>query len=131
MTKTTSRKKKNVTPLASDQLVQEITTFLDDHKALDLLTLPLEGKSSIADYLVIASGTSQRHLSSMAQELTRILKADHRIYAAVEGLAQSDWILIDVGDVIVHLFRPEVRAFYNLEKMWNFSLDDVPSDGQL
>ena len=131
MTKTTSRKKKNIAPLASDQLVQEITTFLDDHKALDLLTLPLEGKSSIADYLVIASGTSQRHLSSMAQELTRILKANHRIYAAVEGLSQSDWILIDVGDVIVHLFRPEVRAFYNLEKMWNFSLDEVPSDGQL
>ncbi len=125
MSKTTSRKRKSAPSFSSEQLVQEIATFLDDHKALELLTLPLEGKSSIADYMVIASGTSQRHLSSMAQELTSVLKANHKIYAGVEGLAQSDWVLIDVGDVIVHLFRPEVRAFYNLEKMWDFSLDEA------
>ena len=125
VSKTTSPKKKSVESLSSEALVQAISAFLDDHKALDLITLPLAGKSSIADYMVIGSGTSQRHLSSMAQELMRLLKADYKIFASVEGLSQSDWILIDVGDVIVHLFRPEVRAFYNLEKMWDFSLDEA------
>jgi ribosome-associated protein len=125
VSKTTSPKKKSVAALSSDQLVHSIATFLDDHKALDLVTLPLVGKSSIADYLVIASGTSQRHLSGMAQELLRILKVDYKIFAGAEGLSQSDWILIDVGDVIVHLFRPEVRAFYNLEKMWDLSSDEA------
>ena len=131
MSKTASPKKKGVETLSSDQLVHSIATFLDDHKALDLLTLPLAGKSSIADYLVIASGTSQRHLSGMAQELLRILKTDYKIYAGAEGMSQSDWILIDVGDVIVHLFRPEVRAFYNLEKMWDLPLEEPASPDAL
>lgn len=114
-------------PLISlETLLSDIKTFLEDHKVLDLVTLPLTGKTAVADYLVIGSGTSQRHLSSMAQELMHFLKIKHRILASVEGLENSDWILIDVGDIIVHLFRPEVRAFYNLEKMWDFSLE--PAD---
>ena len=95
-----------------------ILSSLDADKAIDLLSIPLAGKSSIADYMVIASGTSSRQLMAMADHLGKTLKASGIKSSGTEGAQQGDWILIDAGDVIVHLFRPEVRDFYQLEKMW-------------
>jgi ribosome-associated protein len=90
---------------------------LDDDKAEELVVINLSGKTSIADYMVIASGRSTRQVSAMAEHLREKLKA-RGMTVAVEGAGRSDWVLLDAGDIIVHLFRPEVRAFYNLEKMW-------------
>ena len=97
---------------------------LDDDKAEDIVVIDLEGKSSIADYMVIASGRSQRQLGAMAEHLREKIKARDGGTPGVEGARQGDWVLIDGGDVIVHLFRPEVRSFYNLEKMWGVSLPE-------
>ncbi len=93
---------------------------LDDDQALDVVSIPLEGKSSIADYMVIASGRSTRQVASMAQKLAEKVKQAGHGPVRVEGLPTADWVLIDAGDVVVHLFRPEVRTFYNLERMWSF-----------
>ena len=91
---------------------------LDDDQAQETISIPLAGKSSIADHMVIASGRSSRHVAAMAQKLAERIKKDTGQIARIEGLATADWVLIDAGDVIVHVFRPEVREFYNLEKMW-------------
>ena len=96
-------------------------TALDDDKAVQPAIIELAGKSSIADYMVVVSGTSKRHISAMADHLSRRLKAGGQP-TKTEGLPQCDWVLIDAGDVIVHLFRPEIRDFYNLEKMWSIDL---------
>jgi ribosome-associated protein len=93
---------------------------LDDDQAQDVVSIPLTGKSSIADHMVIASGRSTRQVASMAQKLTERIKQDLGRSVRVEGLAVADWVLIDADDVIVHIFRPEVRSFYNLERMWSF-----------
>ncbi|QAY75654.1 ribosome silencing factor [Sphingosinicella sp. BN140058] len=93
---------------------------LDDDQAQDVVTIPLGGKSSIADHMVIASGRSTRQVASMAQKLQQRIKEDLGRTVRVEGLPVADWVLIDADDVIVHLFRPEVRSFYNLERMWAF-----------
>ena len=93
---------------------------LDDDKALDVVSIPLSGKSNIADYMVIASGRSTRQVASMAQKLSERIKHELGRNTRVEGLPVADWVLIDADDVIVHLFRPEVRSFYNLERMWAF-----------
>jgi ribosome-associated protein len=93
---------------------------LDDDQAQDVVSIPLTGKSNIADHMVIASGRSTRQVASMAQKLTERIKQDLGRNVRVEGLAVADWVLIDAGDVIVHIFRPEVRSFYNLERMWSF-----------
>jgi ribosome-associated protein len=93
---------------------------LDDDQAQDVVTIPLKGKSSIADHMVIASGRSTRQVASMAQKLTERIKQELGRNVRVEGLPVADWVLIDADDVIVHLFRPEVRSFYNLERMWGF-----------
>ncbi len=95
-----------------------VNKSLDDDKADDAVVIDLKGKSAIVDYLVIASGTSQRHVSAMAEHLQRMLKKAGLKRVSVEGGTQCDWVLIDAGDVIVHLFRPEVREFYALEKIW-------------
>ena len=92
-------------------------SYLDDDKAIEPVVLDLHGKTSIADAMIIATGTSQRHIAAMAQHVVQKLK-ENGLTAKVEGAKQSDWVLIDAGDVIVHIFRPEVRQFYNLEKMW-------------
>lgn len=97
---------------------------LDDDKAEDVVTIDLRGKSSMADYLVIASGRSTRQVGAMADHLLRKVKTEGFGTAAIEGIPQNDWVLIDAGDVIVHLFRPEVRAFYNIEKMWSVTLPE-------
>ena len=94
-------------------------TSLDDDKALDIVSIPLAGKSSIADHMIIASGSSSRQLAAMADHLEQRLKDVGCPAIGSEGAGSGDWILIDVGDVIVHLFRPEVREFYQLEKMWD------------
>jgi ribosome-associated protein len=93
---------------------------LDDDQAVDVVTIPLQGKSSIADHMVIASGRSARQVASMAQKLGERIKKELGRNVRVEGLPVADWVLIDAEDVIVHLFRPEVRTFYNLERMWAF-----------
>lgn len=94
---------------------------LDEDQAIDLISIPLEGKSSIADHMVIASGRSTRQVAAMAQKLAGQLKNAGHGNPRIEGLPAADWVLIDAGDVVVHLFRPEVRSFYNLERMWGFS----------
>jgi ribosome-associated protein len=93
---------------------------LDDDQAVDVVTIPLQGKSSIADHMVIASGRSTRQVASMAQKLTERIKQELGRNVRIEGLPVADWVLLDANDVIVHLFRPEVRSFYNLERMWAF-----------
>ncbi len=93
---------------------------LDDDQAVDVVTIPLQGKSSIADHMVIASGRSTRQVASMAQKLSERIKQELGRNVRIEGLPIADWVLIDADDVIVHLFRPEVRSFYNLERMWAF-----------
>jgi ribosome-associated protein len=91
---------------------------LEDEKAEDATTIDLKGKTTIADHMVIASGRSQRHVSAIAQHLVEELGRHGMRGLRVEGMPHCDWVVIDTGDVIVHVFRPEVRAFYNLEKMW-------------
>lgn len=98
---------------------------LDDDQAQETISIPLAGKSSIADHMVIASGRSSRHVAAMAQKLAERIKKETGQIARIEGLPAADWVLIDAGDVIVHLFRPEVRSFYNLERMWGFT--DAPA----
>jgi len=100
---------------------------LDDDQAQETFSIPLEGKSSIADHMVIASGRSSRQVAAMAQHLAERIKKETGRSARVEGLPVADWVLIDAGDVIVHLFKPEVRSFYNLERMWGFV--DAPVAG--
>ena len=90
---------------------------LDADKAEDIIAIDLSNKSPMADYMVIASGRSNRHVAAIAEHLSEELKK-HGLYGRPEGLPQGDWVLIDAMDIIVHVFRPEVRAFYNLEKMW-------------
>lgn len=95
-----------------------MSTSLDDDKAIDVVSIDLAGKSSISDDMVIASGTSSRQVVAMAEHLVEKLKANGVKGITVEGMNAGDWVLIDAGDIIVHLFRPEVREFYALEKMW-------------
>ena len=95
-----------------------VLASLDDSKAENITTINLQGKSSLGDYMVIASGRSSRHVSAAADHLITALKEAGLGFPRVEGLNSADWVLIDAGDIIVHVFRPEVREFYNLEKMW-------------
>ena len=101
--------------------LQRVLSSLDDSKAEDVVTIDLRGRSPLADYMVIASGGSQRHVSALADHLLYAMKDCNKGQTRVEGLSECDWVLIDLGDIIVHLFRPETREFYNLEKMWNTS----------
>jgi len=103
-----------------DALHALVMSSLDDDQAVETVSIPLAGKSSIADYMVVASGRSTRQVASMANKLAEKIKAEFGRSPRVEGLPNADWVLIDAGDVIVHLFRPEVRTFYNLERMWSF-----------
>ena len=103
-----------------ESLHKLILASLDDDQAVETVSIPLAGKSSIADYMVVSSGRSTRQVASMANKLAEKVKAETGRSPRVEGLQTADWVLIDAGDVIVHLFRPEVRSFYNLERMWSF-----------
>lgn len=95
-----------------------VLTSLEDDKAEDILSIDIRGKSSVADMLVIATGRSQRHVGALADHITRRLKEAGVHNVRVEGLPTCDWVLVDAGDLIVHIFRPEVRGFYNIEKIW-------------
>ncbi|SNS49362.1 ribosome-associated protein [Sphingomonas laterariae] len=113
-------------PEPSAVLHQLVLRSLDDDQAVETVSIPLAGKSSIADHMVIASGRSSRQVASMAQKLADRIKQETGRIARLEGLPTADWVLIDAGDVIVHLFRPEVRSFYNLERMWGFEEERRP-----
>lgn len=110
--------RRKAVPPAVRALVKLIESSLDADKAQDIVTIPLAGKTTMADFMVVASGTSARQLSAMADHLAEKLKAKG-IIAPVEGKSHGEWILVDAGDVIVHLFRPETRAHYAIEKMWD------------
>ncbi|MFW5655149.1 MAG: ribosome silencing factor [Roseicyclus sp.] len=105
-------------PLTSDGLLEQVLASLEDDKAEDIVQIDLRGKSTIADWMVIASGRSSRQVASISEKLVERLKQDHGVPCKIEGKEAGDWVLIDAGDVIVHVFRPEVRDFYQLEKMW-------------
>ncbi|MDP3676460.1 MAG: ribosome silencing factor [Novosphingobium sp.] len=111
-------------PVGESPLHTLVLTSLDDDQAQEVVSIPLEGKSSIADHMVIASGRSTRQVAAMAQKLAERIKHAGMGPVRLEGLPAADWVLIDAGDVVVHLFRPEVRSFYNLERMWAFG--DAP-----
>ena len=108
----------------SDPLLKLVLEQLDDDQAQEVVTIDLEGKSSIADHMVIASGRSTRQVAAMAQKLAEKVKQEGFGPVKLEGLPAADWVLIDAGDAVVHIFRPEVRSFYNLERMWAFG--DAP-----
>jgi ribosome-associated protein len=108
------------TPAAVDDLHRLVLESLDDDQAQEVVSIPLSGKSNIADFMVIASGRSTRQVASMAVKLSEKIKQQFGRTPRIEGLPAADWVLIDADDVIVHLFRPEVRNFYNLERMWAF-----------
>jgi ribosome-associated protein len=110
-------------PIDVDDLHKLVMQSLDDDQAQEIVSIPLAGKSNIADHMVIASGRSTRQVASMANKLADRIKQDFGRIVRIEGLAAADWVLIDADDVIVHLFRPEVRNFYNLERMWAFGDD--------
>jgi ribosome-associated protein len=102
-----------------DELLAMVLASLDDDQAVDVVSIPLAGKSTMADYMVIGSGRSGRQVASMANKIADRVKTDFKRSVRMQGLQTADWVLIDIGDIIVHLFRPEVREFYALEKMWN------------
>ena len=112
-------------PADVDQLHKLVLQSLDDDQAVEVVSIPLSGKSNIADHMVIASGRSTRQVASMANKLADRVKQEFGKIVRVEGLPTADWVLIDADDVIVHLFRPEVRSFYNLERMWAFGDGDA------
>ncbi|MDG1522529.1 MAG: ribosome silencing factor [Hellea sp.] len=103
----------------SRDLANLILDVLDEHSAQDIIEIDIRGKSSISDYMIVASGRSNRHVGALSDYLIKSLKNIGKKNIGIEGLKSCDWVLIDVGDVIVHLFRPEVRAFYNIEKIWS------------
>jgi nicotinate-nucleotide adenylyltransferase len=117
---TRRRRKSGAAPVPVQTLLTTILASLEDGKAADIVTIDLAGKTPLADYMVIASGHSARQVAALTDHLVEALGKKRRV--AIEGKAQGDWVLIDAGDVIVHLFRPEIRAFYNLEKMWGGAL---------
>jgi ribosome-associated protein len=105
-------------PVGSTPLEVALLSRLDEDKAQDIVLIDLKGKSPMADTMIVASGRSHRHVGALADHLLRTLKENGFGRAKIEGLPHCDWVLIDAGDVIIHLFRPEVRVFYNIEKIW-------------
>lgn len=106
------------TQATSELLLEAVLSSLDDDKAEDVVQIDLRGKTEIGDYMIVCSGRSSRHVASMSEKLVERLKAEFGRTSRTEGKGTGDWVLIDTGDVIVHIFRPEVREFYQLEKMW-------------
>ena len=124
--RTALRKKADIMPSparisvddAVSRAIKTVLASLEDSKAENIVSIDIQGKSSLGDYMVVASGRSHRHVAAVADHLLTALKDAGLGMARVEGLSGADWVLIDSGDIIVHVFRPEVREFYNLEKMW-------------
>ena len=123
----TERPAETGSPVDVQDLHRIVLQSLDDDQAVDVVTIPLTGKSNIADHMVIASGRSTRQVASMAAKLADRIKEQLKKNVRIEGLPAADWVLIDADDVIVHIFRPEVRSFYNLERMWAFGDDSGAS----
>jgi ribosome-associated protein len=115
------------TGLGADAAARIILSSLDEDKAEEVVSIDIKGKSSVADRLIVASGRSQRHVAALAEHLMQKLKDSGAEYVRAEGLPHADWVLIDAGDVIIHLFRPEVRHFYNIEKIWSPASPAPPS----
>jgi len=113
-----SQRKQPAADRAAAGLLETVLASLADSKAENPVTIDIRGKSSLADYMVVASGRSQRHVAAAAEHLVQALKSGG-IRPRVEGLPHCDWVLVDAGDIVVHIFRPEVREFYGLEKMWS------------
>lgn len=111
-----------------DELRDLIQRTLDDAKAEDIVTIDLKGKSSIGDYMIIASGLSNRHVGAVTERVVQALKENKQAPARVEGMPECNWVVVDAGSVIVHVFQPEAREFYKLEKMWS---SDRPADPSL
>ena len=105
-------------PISSEELLKVILTKLTEDKAEEIVEVDLRGRSEIADYMVICSGRSTRQVTALAQSIQDELKQEHGRLCRIEGKSHGDWVLLDAGDVVVHIFRPEVREFYQLEKMW-------------
>lgn len=103
---------------AEPQMIDIVLKSLDDAKAEQTVAIDITGKSSLSDHMVVTSGRSNRHVSAVADQVVKALRENGFSKPRVEGLPHADWVLVDGGDVIVHIFRPEVREFYNLEKMW-------------
>ncbi|PCI63669.1 MAG: ribosome silencing factor [Kordiimonadales bacterium] len=114
--------------VTAEDLLKNVTECLDSNKAEDIVSIDLAGKSGIADYIVIANGRSQRQVAALADYVVKDLKKAGHKNIVVEGLAQADWVLIDANDVVVHIFRPEVRSFYSLDKMWGADLETGKTD---
>ena len=112
-----------VPAMSAEDLLKSVIASLDDNKAEDITSIDLAGKTGIADFMVIASGRSQRQVAALTDYVVKGLKETGHKDMVVQGLEQADWVLIDAGDVIVHIFRPEVRSFYNLDKMWASDID--------
>ena len=119
-------KKQNTKKL---NLLNVVISSLEEFKAQDIVKIDLIGKTSMADSMLIASGTSSRQIRAIAENTVTAIKKSSNVNVNIEGLGQSDWVLIDAGDIIIHLFRPEVREFYNLEKMWQVdSTEDASTE---
>ena len=116
---------KALTSFTSEMLLSEISHSLNDSKAEDLVRIDLRGRSTIGDYMVVVSGRSSRQVNAIAQNLADHLKQRLKLTSRLEGKDSGDWIVVDTGDVIVHIFRPEVREFYQLEKMWQSNIADA------
>jgi ribosome-associated protein len=124
--RTALRKKADIMPSPAgisgndtvSRAIRTVLASLEDSKAENIVSIDIQGKSSLGDYMVVASGRSHRHVAAVADQLLKALKEAGIGQVRVEGLSGADWVLIDSGDVIVHVFRPEIRDFYNLEKMW-------------
>jgi len=104
--------------LAVKRVLDTVKSSLEDSKAEDIVTIDIQGRSALGDYMIVASGRSQRHVGAIANHLLRALKSSGAGSVKVEGQQNADWVLVDAGDIIIHLFRPEVREFYGLEKLW-------------
>ncbi len=131
--RTALRKKADIVPSpavqseidADARALETVIASLEDSKAEDIVSIDIRGKSSLGDYMVVASGRSHRHVAAVAEHLLQALKDAGYGNARVEGMQSADWVLVDAGDIIVHVFRPEIREFYNIEKMWQApDLDD-------
>ena len=111
--------------MQTEQLIEKVQTLLDDMKARDLVVIDVKGKSSVTDYMVIASGTSRRHVLSMADEVLQKVKQLGVMPMGSEGQEGGEWVLVDLGDIVVHVMMPDARSFYDLERLWRHSIEEV------
>ena len=115
-------------PISSKQLLKVTLESLDNDKGIDIVSIDLIGRSSIADYMVVVSGNTVRQVTAMANNLIKKYKEAGIKTPSPEGMSNGDWVLIDANDILVHIFRPEVRDFYSLEKMWEKTVEEITSD---